>query len=171
MRSMRLLLAPALVAAAGACYHATVETGATPSNVTVEKAWASGWIYGLVPPSTVETASKCPNGAARIETQVSFANQLVNFLTLGIYSPMEIKVTLRGRAVRARRGSFGRSREGCRDGGGGGGTGGGAVEGTEGGRAGAVLNSERARPVFRGALPPYGTLLAVSWTAASPRSA
>lgn len=93
MRCLRLVLVPVLVAAAGACYHATVETGASPSNVTVEKAWASGWIYGLVPPSTVETASKCPNGVARIETQVSFANQLVNFLTLGIYSPMEIKVT------------------------------------------------------------------------------
>ena len=28
-----------------------------------------------------------------METQLSFANQLVNFITLGIYTPMEIVVT------------------------------------------------------------------------------
>jgi hypothetical protein len=88
----RLAIAFALLLAAG-CYHATVDTGLNPSPTTIEKPWAAGWIYGLVPPSTVETVQKCPNGAAKVETQVSFANQVVNFLTLGIYTPMEIKVT------------------------------------------------------------------------------
>jgi hypothetical protein len=78
---------------ANACYHATIDTGLTPSAQTIEKGWANGWIYGLVPPSPVETAQKCPNGVAKVETQLSFANQLVSFLTLGIYTPMEIKVT------------------------------------------------------------------------------
>jgi len=76
-----------------ACYHATIDTGLTPSTVTIEKHWANGWIYGLVPPSPVETAQKCPNGVAKIDTQLSFANQLVNILTFGIYTPMDIKVT------------------------------------------------------------------------------
>jgi hypothetical protein len=76
-----------------AFYHATIDTGRTPSTVTIEKHWASGWIYGLVPPSTIETAQKCPSGVAKVETQLSFANQLVNFLTLGIYTPMDVKVT------------------------------------------------------------------------------
>lgn len=75
------------------CYHATIDTGLTPSPVTVEKAWAHGWIFGLVPPSNVETIAKCPNGASKVETQLSFPNQLVSFLTGGIYTPMEIKVT------------------------------------------------------------------------------
>lgn len=79
------------------CYHATVETGAPPSPETVEKAWASGWIYGLVPPSAVSTAQKCTNGVARVETQLSFVNQLVGFLTFGIYTPMNIKVTCAAR--------------------------------------------------------------------------
>lgn len=82
-----------IIALTSACYHATLETGLTPSAQTVEKSWASGWIYGLVPPSTVETAQKCTNGAAKIETQLSFTNQLVNFFTFGIYTPMAIKVT------------------------------------------------------------------------------
>jgi Bor protein len=86
-----LLVAVGLVLSG--CYHATIETGAKPSNVTVRHQWASGWIYGLVPPKTVETAAKCTTGVSRVETQQSFVNGLVGILTLGIYTPMEIGVT------------------------------------------------------------------------------
>ncbi len=75
------------------CYHATIDTGVAPSNVVIEKRWASGWIFGLVPPPTIETAAKCPSGPAKVETKLSFLNQLVSFLTLSIYTPMEIRVT------------------------------------------------------------------------------
>ena len=94
MRTMawRLALAVVVVGATG-CYHATIETGATPSAVTVEKKWASSCIYGLVPPSTIDTKAKCANGVAKVETQHSFVNQLVGFITLGIYTPMEITAT------------------------------------------------------------------------------
>lgn len=90
---MRLSLLGCLLVGSLGCYHATVETGATPSTQRVTKGFASGWIYGLVPPSTVETAARCPNGAARIETKISFVNGLVSLLTLSIYSPMSIEVT------------------------------------------------------------------------------
>ncbi len=70
-----------------ACYHATVDTGLKPSAQVVEKSFAAGWIFGLVPPSTVATASQCSHGAAKIETQLSFVNQLVAFLTLDIFTP------------------------------------------------------------------------------------
>ena len=89
---MRSLRAAALVLLAG-CYHATVETGVTPSTVVIDKSFASAWIYGLVPPSTGSTAEKCPNGVAKVETQHTFLNQLVGLLTLGIYTPMQIRVT------------------------------------------------------------------------------
>jgi hypothetical protein len=93
---IRGLCVASLTALAG-CYHATVETGATPSSEVIDKAWASAWIYGLVPPSTVSTAEKCPNGVAKVETQHSFVNQLVGLLTLGIYTPMQITVTCAAR--------------------------------------------------------------------------
>ena len=92
MRSRSYLLVAIGLVLSG-CYHATIETGAKPSTVTVRHAWASGWIYGLVPPKTVETASKCTTGVSRVETQQSFVNGLVGILTLGIYTPMEIGVT------------------------------------------------------------------------------
>jgi Bor protein len=85
--------AAAIVLGSAACYHATIETGATPSTTTISKPWAPGFVYGLVPPNTVETAAKCPNGVAKVETQLTFLNQLVTVLTLGIYTPMSIEVT------------------------------------------------------------------------------
>ena len=75
------------------CYNATIDTGRTPSTEVIEQKWASGWIYGLVPPKTVETMSKCSNGVAKVSTKLSFLNQLVSGLTFGIYTPMEIVVT------------------------------------------------------------------------------
>lgn len=92
-RLPRWLSVAALTAASAACYHATIETGATPSADVLEKSFASGWIYGLVPPSTVSAAARCPHGPAKVETKLSFVNQLVGLLTLGIYTPMQIKVT------------------------------------------------------------------------------
>jgi hypothetical protein len=93
MPAVRTITLLATIIALGACWHATVETGLTPSTKVLEQKWASSWIYGLVPPKTVETASRCPDGVAKVETQLSFLNQVVHILTLGIYTPMEIRVT------------------------------------------------------------------------------
>jgi Bor protein len=87
------LVAVTLLLALPACYHATIETGLPAGNQVIEKGFASGWIYGLVPPSPVKAMSQCPNGVSKVETQLSFVNQLVALLTLDIYTPMAIKVT------------------------------------------------------------------------------
>jgi hypothetical protein len=91
-RVLTLSVAGLFVAAAG-CYHATVNTGLTPSTVVVEEGWAAGWLWGLVPPSPVVTKSQCPSGVAKVETKHSFLNMLVGGLTGGIFSPMSIKAT------------------------------------------------------------------------------
>ena len=91
-RLSQLVVLTSLVALAG-CFHATIETGLTPSTTVIDKSWASGWLWGLVPPSAIQTASKCTQGVAKVETQRSFLNQVVSALTGGIYSPMAIKVT------------------------------------------------------------------------------
>ncbi|MEJ2503824.1 MAG: Bor family protein [Gemmatimonadota bacterium] len=61
--------------------------------MVVEEAWAHSFIAGLVPPSTVNVASECENGVARVETQHSFLNGLVAAITFSIYTPMQITVT------------------------------------------------------------------------------
>lgn len=86
------LLSMVAVLSAG-CNHATIDTGLTPSTEKIENKWANGWVFGLVPPETVETAEECTNGVARVETELSFLNQLVAILTIGIYTPMSIVVT------------------------------------------------------------------------------
>lgn len=94
--SRTAILVPFLLAASAGCYHATVDTGRPPGGQTIEKPWAHSFIAGLVPPSAVETASRCPNGVARVDTQLSFLNMLANLVTLGIYSPMTITVQCAG---------------------------------------------------------------------------
>ena len=93
MKITRAVALSAALASLMACYHATIETGLTPSTQVLEQSFASSWIYGLVPPKTVSTSSRCPEGVAKVETQHTFVNQLVGFLTLGIYTPMHIRVT------------------------------------------------------------------------------
>lgn len=90
---MRRTLLIASLLMLGGCYHATVNTGLAPSPVRIEREWAGGWIFGIVPPSAMDAVGRCPDGVARVETQLSFANQLVSYLTFGIYTPMSIEVT------------------------------------------------------------------------------
>lgn len=82
-----------LTTVASGCYHATVQTGVQPTPGS-DTRWAHSWIYGLVPPSTVNATEECGGApASSVETQVSFVNGIVGGLTMGIYTPMTIKVT------------------------------------------------------------------------------
>lgn len=92
MRPRASIILIGMVALSG-CFHATVDTGVAPSEQVVEKRWASSWIGGLVPPSTVATAAQCTTGVSKVETKLSFLNQLVSVVTLSIYTPMAIRVT------------------------------------------------------------------------------
>ncbi len=98
MRKLRGFVLIGVAVGTVGCYHATIDTGRQPSGQTIERPWAHSFIAGLVPPSVTETASRCPNGVARVETQLSFLNMLANAVTFGIYSPMTIKVSCAGGA-------------------------------------------------------------------------
>ena len=93
MKSLSTFFVLLLAVSSTGCYHAQVTTGRTPGTVVIDKPFASGWVYGLIPPDTVEAASECPDGVARVETQLSFVNGLISSLTFGIYTPMHITVT------------------------------------------------------------------------------
>ena len=87
------VVAAFLTVSLAGCYHATIETGLTPSAQVIDIPWAASWVAGLVPPATVEAGQECPNGVAIVETQHSFLNQVVAGLTFGIFTPMHITVT------------------------------------------------------------------------------
>ena len=93
MKTSRIGLLCTILLFAPGCYHAKVMTGESPGNAVIDIPFASSWIYGLVPPKTVEAAAECPGGVAIVETQQSFVNGLVGILTFGIYTPMRITVT------------------------------------------------------------------------------
>jgi hypothetical protein len=75
------------------CYHATIETGRPPSPQQIDIPWAKAFVYGLVPPATVQAQEQCPSGVARVETKISFMNGLVSAITFAIFTPMHITVT------------------------------------------------------------------------------
>ena len=76
------------------CFHAQVMvTDAEPSTKVIDDKWADSWIAGLVPPDIVDATEECEKGVSKVETRLSFLNQVVGALTFGIYTPMHIKVT------------------------------------------------------------------------------
>ena len=98
---MRIRRAAAVVAAFAltGCYHAVIQTGRPESSDVISIKWANSFVYGLVPPPVLETASRCTNGVARVETQHSFLNGLVGVITFGIYTPMQLDVTCAARGT------------------------------------------------------------------------
>jgi len=75
------------------CFHAQVTTGLPPGDVVWEDAFANSWIGGLVPPKMIDGEEVCESGVAMVDTDLSFLNQLVGAITMGIYTPMRIRVT------------------------------------------------------------------------------
>ena len=98
---MRIRRAGAVVAAFAltGCYHSVIQTGRPESSDVISIKWANGFIYGLVPPPVVETAARCTNGVAKVETQHSFLNGLAAVVTFGIYTPIQIDVTCAARGT------------------------------------------------------------------------
>jgi Bor protein len=82
-----------LVLSSAACFHQIVNTGLPAGTTTVNRPWTSTFIYGLVPAKDINVMRECPNGIATVETQQSFANGLVGLVTLGIYTPQDVRVT------------------------------------------------------------------------------
>lgn len=93
MKNIKFVAFLTILVAVTSCYHAKITTGESPSATKIDEPWAHSFIFGLVPPKEINTASECPNGVAMVETQISFLNGLVSLITFNIYTPMHITVT------------------------------------------------------------------------------
>jgi len=80
-----------LVFVAAGCYHSIIDTGLEPGPTGYHGEWETAWLVGLIP-ARVDATAICNGPWARVETQQSFLNGLVSSLTLGIYSPHDVKV-------------------------------------------------------------------------------
>jgi hypothetical protein len=58
----------------------------------VTKSWHPTYFFGLVQGSPVDVRTTCPRGIAIASTRMTFANGLVGGLTLGLFTPHEVKV-------------------------------------------------------------------------------
>ncbi len=75
------------------CYHQVVRTGAPAGDVVIEEPWTATYLLGLVPATSINTATRCPNGVAVIVTEQTFLNGFVGVITLGIYTPQSVTIT------------------------------------------------------------------------------
>lgn len=82
-----------LLFSTSACYHAEVVTGRPASDQVVEEEWVLGFVYGLVVPNEIDVEEECAYGVARVETKLSFLNQVASFITGGLFTPMHVTVT------------------------------------------------------------------------------
>ncbi|WP_419858615.1 Bor family protein [Candidatus Palauibacter irciniicola] len=90
IRGTSIVLVLAFVLAG--CYKTTVRTGIQPGPVNTSQSKAT-WINGLVPASDVEAEDDCgDSGVAVVQTELSFVNQLIGLLTLGIYTPVTVRL-------------------------------------------------------------------------------
>lgn len=76
-----------------ACHHQTVQTGLSPGSNVIDMPWVPTWIYGIVPAKEIDVRQQCPGGVAVVETERSFLNGLVGAVTIGIFTPVHVRIT------------------------------------------------------------------------------
>ncbi|MBC7895777.1 MAG: hypothetical protein H7066_10195 [Cytophagaceae bacterium] len=88
----KALLCAVLISSVG-CFRTTVETGAPAGETKIDLPWQKSWVFGLVPPDTINTRATCPNGVSKVMVEHSFLNGLVRALTWSMFTPIHPVVT------------------------------------------------------------------------------
>jgi hypothetical protein len=90
--SYTVALLATLVGLSG-CYTTVVDTGREPAHRTVRDGWVMGYASGLIMVEEPSIARRCPFGVARVVTEQSVPNLLVQVATAGLLSPRSVEVT------------------------------------------------------------------------------
>lgn len=92
MRRSALLLV--LAAALSGCYTTKLYVGdAKPARGDVHKTWQNTFLWGMISPGEVNLSHMCGNaGVARVRTQIAGWGLLANWLTAGIWVPVQVRV-------------------------------------------------------------------------------
>jgi Bor protein len=71
-------------------------TGATPSAVAPHQHWVPGYVFGLWGKAELDVRDDCPTtGAQSVRIGVTWSTLLVSLVTLGVYTPREVRVQCR----------------------------------------------------------------------------
>jgi hypothetical protein len=82
--------------ALGGCYSTTLRSGlpAGETKMEVDEQWHSGFLGGTQEASgPYNVGELCPQGWSEIKTETSFANGLVELMSMRVYNPQTITVT------------------------------------------------------------------------------
>ena len=93
MRTWHVVPLLGLALLASGCYTTVVETGREPSRRKFRDDWVMGFASGLVMVERVNAERYCANGVARVKTETSLANFVVQTVTAGVLSPRSVEVT------------------------------------------------------------------------------
>lgn len=99
MNWARAALVSGTILGLSGCYHQVVETGLPAGNTGVTKGYYSSWVFGLVAGTPLDVRTLCPNGVAFVSTRWTVGNYFGSLVTLGIWTPHELKVTCASRAA------------------------------------------------------------------------
>jgi hypothetical protein len=67
--------------------------GSTPSATDPHEHWVAGFAFGLYGTADLDVRDDCPStGAASIRIGTTWSTLLVSVVTLGLYTPREVRV-------------------------------------------------------------------------------
>ena len=84
------MLASILITSA-ACHRVIIDSGLEPSEEVHHEEWNLAFAHAIYP-ADVDARDYCGGRWARVETKQSFLNGVVESLTFGIISPMDVRV-------------------------------------------------------------------------------
>jgi hypothetical protein len=87
----RLALASLLLLTAAACHVVRYDTG-RPASQRVVAIPVNFFVWGLIGDHVVDLDAACPEGAARWQNRATPVNALIDFVTLGIWSPRTVTI-------------------------------------------------------------------------------
>lgn len=88
-----------LVPVSSACHRVVIDSGLEPAPQVHHEEWNIAYAKAIYP-AKVDAADYCGGRWARVETKQSFLNAVVEAMTFGIISPMDVRVVCAREGVR-----------------------------------------------------------------------
>jgi hypothetical protein len=99
MKTLMIMLTVALATSGCATHKIHYKNPTVAQSGQTKTAKQSFFLWGLVGGSEVDLQALCPSGVAGIDSKSSGGDEILTWLTGGLYSPMTVEVHCAGGAV------------------------------------------------------------------------